>query len=441
MSAEQRGEFARAHSGAPAVRRRVLAPVLWGFVLAALVAIAGWPRTWPQLPDVDQYRTLALAGPAQVRDPFAGRIIPPLASRAVAAATGMNIDAAFLAVNVAALVLFAIALAKVLDDVAGAPALAVALGFTPLIVNEFWMTYYGDLFHASLAAWFFLAMMRRWLALALGLLVALLLTRESTLLLVAALIALALARGDRRLLAATVGASAAGLAIVAVLNGRALANAHAVNGVVFLMLKVPFEFARNLLGLDLLPNTLIAAGKPCTPLLVVGLPRWLRAGALSSVSFCGFRAQWAAYCWTMLAAVFGVCPGAMASVLVMRGRRALASAPLWLAIAVVYGALAYAFGPGQGVWLEREIGYGWPLFWIALPALAAPLVRDSPCAVAALLALNLAAAWLPEATGRIAGDAPGFYFAALAAAVALNYGAYRLLARSADALAVAAAAS
>jgi hypothetical protein len=57
-------------------------------------------------------------------------------------------------------------------------------------------------------------------------------------------------------------------------------------------------------------------------------------------------------------------------------------------------------GPALGNWVERLIGYGWPVFWIALPWLIAryypPLTRRQ----IAVLAVNfLLVAWWPSLYG------------------------------------------
>ena len=38
----------------------------------------------------------------------------------------------------------------------------------------------------------------------------------------------------------------------------------------------------------------------------------------------------------------------------------------------------FVIAPGVSFWLERDIGYGWSLFWLAMPAM---FVTLSPCGV------------------------------------------------------------
>jgi hypothetical protein len=43
--------------------------------------------------------------------------------------------------------------------------------------------------------------------------------------------------------------------------------------------------------------------------------------------------------------------------------------PFAVQLAAVYGLLSFLLGPSLGDWIDRLIGYGWPLFWIGVPYL------------------------------------------------------------------------
>src|SRR5271156_5095009 len=62
---------------------------------------------------------------------------------------------------------------------------------------------------------------------------------------------------------------------------------------------------------------------------------------------------------------------------------------MWWTIAFTYGALMTLFGPVIGPPADRAIGFGWPLFLIALPTICLKVLTWK------LAALHVLAAWTP----------------------------------------------
>jgi hypothetical protein len=84
-----------------------------------------------------------------------------------------------------------------------------------------------------------------------------------------------------------------------------------------------------------------------------------------------------------------------------------APAPLAIELAATYGLICYILGPSLGNLTDRLVGFGWPLFWIALPW----LVREAGLSLRqrewSLLGLcYLSCAWWPSIMGFAPDKAP-----------------------------------
>jgi hypothetical protein len=126
------------------------------------------------------------------------------------------------------------------------------------------------------------------------------------------------------------------------------------------------------------------------------VPRVLRFTGQKWVSYCGFRPEWPLNTFSQMAAVFGICPVVLLAIVRRRNVIRQALDVEWLTIALTYGVLAYLVGTSEGTWLDREIGSGWPAFWIALPALAAASRSLLPSTLGRLAVYNLIVSWMPH---------------------------------------------
>jgi hypothetical protein len=373
----------------------------WALALCAIVAALGWPYRWPDYgSDVNEYRTFAIAGdPSNVQRQFAGRILHPLIVHAVAKLGGIGADRAFLIVAVIALLLFALAMAALWRE-CGVPAAAlIPMLCTPFLIDQFWRIYSQGLLQWAIIALFFMWLKRGWIWIAAVMLFLACLTRESALILAAAVIAAGLARGGSRLAAVSLAAAVGAFVLTSAVAAHSPPNLHHVSGPLFFALKFPFEFARNVLGLTIVPNTLVnSPGNACAPIFRVMLPAFARIGRLSWVSYCGFDARRMLATFSVLACGFGIGPAVMLALLV-RGR-GIGRAPGWLLAAILYGVIAYLLGTSEGTALYDEIGSGWPAFWIGAPALMASGERPETGVMARLLACNAAVSWMLPLTAR-----------------------------------------
>ena len=433
----EKDEIAAADTAAAGPDREVdgllrwLAPPLpWAVVTFWCVAAAGWQNRLLLVADSTYYRALALGHYRDVPGSVAGRILHPLTVRLLSAVLGADIDTAFLLAAIVSLAALCGLMAWILKQVTGFGALVLPLLFTPLVVHYMFGLYYcQDLFYAALLGCFFAAMLkeRKWLALLL--LLPLYLARESTVLLAVAWGAVAWLDSDWTVLAACGIFTVGGLGVSRIFASLGRPNIHHTNEFTFLFLKPPFDALRTLFGVILIPPEMKGhPGFTCTPFATFALPKLLRYGTTTQFGVC--RPDWHApvHTYTLLFAIFGIGPAALLAVLRRNLWRGFQScSPSWLRVAVIYGLMALCVAPAVSFWLERDFGYAWPAFWIALPALLRADAWPTAPLVCTLLAENLAACWLPYWLST-AGGGP-FELAALGIAFIMQVVAYSTLKR------------
>lgn len=319
--------------------------------------------------DGEWYVALARARPYQVGKPFSTRVLHPYFAASLASIGGINIDQAFLWIAVFSLLVCTISASYFITRTTHSPPLAFALLMSPLLYEYFTRCYLQDLFHAAILALFFVALAHERLMIALALLFAAVLTRESTLVLSAVLMVWALV-GRRKALVLGAGlVSAAGLLVTSIAGGFGQGNIHGIHQLLYLVLKVPFNFLKNVAGVVLWSNTHAAymPGYP-SPVFVYPLPDWLWFGSVRAIGLCPFDPSYPITTALLLLTEFGILPAAAALVLVRSRGRLFAGQPWWMKVAFTYGALAFLAGPCIGA-VYRLAGYGWPAFWLAAPAL------------------------------------------------------------------------
>ena len=370
----------------------------WAALTFGLVLATGWPKTSPLLADSVAYRAMAMGRFGEAPASITGRILHPAFVRLVSGVSGINIDQAFMAVAIVSLAVLITTTACILKRVTGFGALVLPLLFAPVLVeNMFGLYYCQDLFYAALLGCFFLALIAGRVPIASALLFLLFLTRESTLLLALAWMAIAWSESKFRLAMVCIAATAAGLTISRIFAALGQPNVHHTNELAFLALKIPFDSARNLLGIILVPEEL--KGRPgftCTPAVVAHLPRLLRYGSARQFGICRPDPFIPLRTLTLWLSLFGIGPAMLLAMARARMHAILRATPEWLRLASLYGVLCFFVAPAVSFWLERDIGYAWPLFWLAVPAwLARHGAARAPRIAISLLVENLAASWIP----------------------------------------------
>jgi len=247
-----------------------------------------------------------------------------------------------------------------------------------------------DLVYAALLCCFLLLLWRGHIMLAALMMFPLMLTRESTLLTVACF----LIAGGRRLrlreAAASILAIAAGMLIVHRLTLDALPNQEHISPMFYMVAKMPWNFLKNVLGLNPWANVYRACE----------VPRWqvpLHLGPLNAIGFCNPDFHYPLRAIAAALASFGLFPLLLFQLRRMRiepanrpGRDAIL-----LRFCVLYGVVSFVLTPLLGESFLRLYFYSWPLFLVAMPILmgtARASLASTPAALL-FLAMHLCLSW------------------------------------------------
>jgi hypothetical protein len=332
-----------------------------------------------------------------VTQPFASRQLGPAVVRLLAALLHWPIKRTFVLQGILSL-LFTLTTIYALVLKSSAPRwIIAAIAFVPFWPQLFVGLALPDLWYAAVLCIFLLLLARNELLAAACMMFPLMVSRESTsLTLVCFLIAAwKPLRWPGRLLA--FAAAAAGSLVVGHITAHNPGNVEHLPQSIYMLGKVPWNFGRNILGLELTSNVF----QRCIP------PAWqmnFHFGPIRTIGVCGFLPQQPIDGFAAATTTFGLLP-LLAAFLWWRSRKSRsAAAPVppravMLRFCLIYGTTSLLISPLLGAWPTRLFGYGWPLCLIAAPLLfgevsslyAAALTGKRAWAGLAFLTLHLAA--------------------------------------------------
>jgi hypothetical protein len=247
-----------------------------------------------------------------------------------------------------------------------------------------------DLLYAALLSCFLLLLWHRQLMLAALMMFPLMVARESTLLTVVCF----LIAGGRRLrpreVSIAILATAAGMLAVKHLAADALPNQENISPAFYMMAKMPWNFLKNVLGLNPWANVY----RSCE------VPRWqmpVHLGSLQAIGLCAPDFHYPLNALASALASFGLLPLLLFKLRRVRFEQAkgLGRDAVFLRFCILYGAVSFVLSPLLGVSCLRLYYYAWPLFLVALPILmgsAKASFTTSPAAVL-FLAMHLCLSW------------------------------------------------
>jgi len=410
--------MARFLSRNPIIKRTEspLAVILLAVLTTVLILVINWNSLSTLSWEGTYYYTLAQKGPQQIEKPYAGRFLHPLLARGIVDITDLDLHKSFYFLGLLSLLTLTIAVTWILKKLTHLPLLILPLLLSPASSQFISSFYHHDLFYAALLALLFLTLWQEktWLPIFV-ILVALFLTRESTLLLSLCLIAVAWVKSKRKFIIPVAAASLLGLAVTSYVTRSSPANVHQMDNLVYLALKIPFNFFQNVFGVKIWLNTFV---KVEPPLFTVELPKWLHLGSVSAAGLCPWLPIFPLTTLFLFLTSFGVAPLLLWDSLSKFRRRIFAETPPWLLLLVTYGLISFLITPLLGSSLSRYIGYGWPAFWLAVPAFAAKYYRLPRNAILRLVLLQLLASWIPFAIYSMnTGSVPVVLSSAACAAV------------------------
>jgi hypothetical protein len=393
-----------------------LAAIMLAVLSTVLILAINWNRLSTLNWEGTYYYALAQKGPQQIEKPYAGRFLHPLLARGIADVTNLDLHKSFYFLGLLSLLTLTIAVTWILKKLTDLPLLILPLFLSPATGQFFSSFYHHDLFYAALLALLFLTLWREksWIP-SFVILVALFLTRESTLLLSLCIIAVAWIKSKRKIIIPVAAASLLGLALTSYVTRSSPANVHQMNNLVYLVLKIPFNFFQNVFGVKIWLNTFV---KVEAPLFTVDLPKWLHLGSVSAVGLCPWLPIFPLTTLFLFLTSFGIAPFLMTNGLSKLRRRIFTELPPWLLLLVAYGLISFLITPLLGSSLSRYIGYGWPAFWLAVPALAVQYYRLPKNTILRLVLLHILANWIPFAIYSMnTGSVPVVLSSAACAAV------------------------
>jgi hypothetical protein len=390
--------------------------ILLAVIATVLILVINWNSLSALNWEGTYYYALAQKGPQQIEKPYAGRFLHPLLARWIADITNLDLHKSFYILGLLSLLTLTIAVTWILKRLTRLPLLILPLLLSPASSQFISSFYHHDLFYAALLALLFLTLWQEksWIP-SFVILLALFLTRESTLLLSLCIIAVAWVKSKRKIIIPVVAASLLGLALTSYVTRSSPANVHQMDNLVYLALKIPFNFFQNVFGIKIWLNTFV---KVEPPLFTVELPKWLHLGSISAVGLCPWLPIFPLTTLFLFLTSFGIGPLLMRDSLSKFRRRIFAEMPPWFLLFMTYGILSYLITPLLGSSLSRYIGYGWPAFWLAVPALAAKYYVLPKNAMFRLILLHILASWIPFAIYSMnTGSVPVVLSSAACAAV------------------------
>lgn len=396
----------------PTLSSRVLVTVVM-IGLAGLIASPGFPYPWA---DSSSYIAMAQGLPAMM--PWAGRILLPDIV-AFLTKTGLSLDHGFEIVTATAFVVWA----AIVIQRWPAKIWVAFLLITPLTIAGLDAVYITDMFSAAFVALFLLLLWQERFLWAALLMVAMVPARESTAIL--GVVAVGVLLFHRRWAAAVMilAAVAGGKFIVHHLTAG-VENTHNMPELVYLVTKIPVNFLRNWVGVLLWTDGYAWCD---APVFTVSLP--VHIGRITQLGPCMPSIAEPLATIASYLTIFGVLPAMLAGTIRAYGLSPEKWKESWWATAAIYGGLMVVLGPLAGEPPDREIGFGWPLFLIALPALRVDRLW-------AMASLSVVASWSPMLFTDLVGSATDpqlFTGASMAPAVSLlsigvgvgtNYAAY-----------------
>lgn len=311
------------------------------------------------LPDVRFYLLMAQNRIAEVPAPFSARPLAPILARLLAGLVHGGLTTGF---TLLAYLSLASSLVVVfwLITRSAAPRwtllLVAAVPFWPQLLSTVGLP---DPLYTALLAALLVAIELEQHTVAAALMLPLMLARESTWLTLLCLLIVAGRRLGWWRCVLAVLCAATGALIVGHLSKGGLPNPEHLSGGLYMAGKLVANFAKSI-G--------VAPWSNVYPELC-GAPAWqhaLNLGSIRSVGVCSFSPDAPLQLLSAFLTVFGALP-VLVLALVLRRRFTTRGMGTVVQFCALYGGISFLLAPILGTWYTRLLGYGWPIFLVALP--------------------------------------------------------------------------
>jgi hypothetical protein len=320
--------------------------------------------------DARFYLGIATGDYSQVMQPFALRQLGALVVAALVHALHWTVERGFLVEGGVSLVFMLAAIYFLVLRTTAPRWILLAIALVPFWTSLVQYLVLPDLWYSALLAVMLLMLAGEHMLGAAFMMFPLMLSRESTsLTLVCFLIATwGWLRWRDRIVA--VVSAIAGAVIVSHLAARAQSNQEHLPQSVYMLAKVPWNFMRNVLGI--VPWSNVDPEFCAVPIWTMPV----HFGPVHAIGVCGFSlVSWMEMIQAILTN-FGLLPMLVACL--WWHRRRFATRNVLLRFTLLYGSVSLLLAPMLGTWFVHLIGYGWPVFFVALPLLFDRFSETSP---------------------------------------------------------------
>lgn len=357
-------------------------------IVTFTIALPRFPLLWD---DSHYYIAMATGDTISAVKPFSDRILLPLLARGLMKLLHLNIDTGFEIVAIVSLFTwFAIVVPDWRNLEFAHGYLSALFLISPLLLVAFETVHIPDMLHMAAVALFFYAIRRQNLALSALITCALITIRESSVAL--AVVAVVYFIWNRQLIKAVIISVAVAIGATLVHNlAPSATNVHNMPDLLYMALKMPANFLHNVFGISLWTDGFHWCEQP---IITISVPKIIDLGRIHEIGFCRPSLFQPMLTLASLTA-FGILPAFLVIAISTYRWDGLPHHKAWWAIAFWYGALMTLLGPLSGTAVIRLIGYGWPLFFIALPVLYSGHFPHIQRIRWQLIGLHAAALWLP----------------------------------------------
>ncbi len=364
--------------------------------LVVIFALGDFPSTGE---DSSSYLILMQNKWALVHQPFSSRFLHAELVWLLTRFVHISIRSAVVLVAVASLSLFVLGMDRIFARLRVPSLLLVPVLVCIGFMETFRLVYMPDLFYSLLLVGLFLLLMDGRLLMSVLMVFVLFCARESTLVLGVVLVILSIQwcrKTSTRFDARAAGrvqwgwpvafcvATTAGFLFNRYITSKSASNMHEMNGTMYLVGKVPFNFMKNVLGIAPWTDTLVAT-EGDQPLHQWPVPHGLHLGAIHRIGIAEVSARYPLRWLVNLLSMFGVLltvvfrQAVLNIVAVGRGLtggwrrlraivqgaiRVVLNEPFYSQVAVAYGIISLLIAPFLGTAVHRYIYYAWPAFWI-----------------------------------------------------------------------------
>jgi hypothetical protein len=377
-------------NGASNLRSLFDSPLFISTVLFSLILIVAWK-------DINSYHVdskfyIGLFKGEAVMKPFSGRILYPYFAHLIQRVSGLPLEQSFVLANSFALMLLIYTITVILKKVTSCAAIALPVMFAPLLIRSFILIYLPDFFSAALTGLFFLLVYNSFFWFSLSILLLIYLTRENGLFLCLSSGVVGYYINRPKWAIGSLIVLMLAILITSIAASFGATHPYKMSQLIYLALKIPKNFLYNAFGILIWTNIYPDIGHPY---LTLALPSWLPFGALHTIGICPFDPLIPLRTYTLLLTTFGIAPSLLTLILLKNGKQIVMENQFWLAVALLYGLSSFVVGFEVSLDVMRLIGYAWPAFWLATPALLRRYYKLDQGSILQLITYHISLVWLP----------------------------------------------